>query len=276
MPKTPTLSYPRSSTSSICRAELHELIIRKTDGNPYFIEEVVRTLIDHGAVLQTDSGLQWKAGTNVADIPISDSLQALLMARIDRLDEQPIDAAGGFGHRARLLLPDSGEHLRQGSDIWQADAVAGTCRLLREAGRVPELEYMFSTIGRDAAYGSMSTENAASFTGALARRWKRFSPAIWRSMPTGSGNTLRSLAIKRAPRATSPWRRNSRSVARDYPGARRISRTRWMPLDSSTTRQPSLGLRQEGIQEQVLRQARSFAAIRCRFGAVPALLHDYI
>ena len=49
----------------------------------------MRTLIDQGAVLQTDAGLRWNAETNVvADIPIPDSLQALLMARIDRLDEQ--------------------------------------------------------------------------------------------------------------------------------------------------------------------------------------------
>ena len=157
--------HPRSSTSPICRRELHELIMRKTDGNPYFVEEVVRTLIDRGAVLQTDAGLQWKAGTNVADIPIPDSLQALLMARIDRLDEQTkstLQAASVIGRAFyyRILESISDEALALGKQMLSLERA----ELLREAGRVPELEYMFKhDLARDAAYGSMLNRKRREF-----------------------------------------------------------------------------------------------------------------
>ncbi len=145
--------------------DLHELILRKTDGNPYFVEEVVRTLVDEGAVLQTETGLQWKAGTNVADIPIPDSLQALLMARIDRLDEQTkstLQAASVIGRAFyyRILENISDSALALGKQMLALERV----ELLREAGRVPELEYVFKhDLARDAAYGSMLNRKRREF-----------------------------------------------------------------------------------------------------------------
>ncbi len=145
--------------------ELHELIMRKTDGNPYFVEEVVRTLIDRGAVVRTDAGLQWQAGTNLADIPIPDSLQALLMARIDRLDEHTkstLQAASVIGRAFyyRILECISDEALALGKQMLSLERA----ELLREAGRVPELEYMFKhDLARDAAYGSMLNRKRREF-----------------------------------------------------------------------------------------------------------------
>ncbi len=145
--------------------DLHALILRKTDGNPYFVEEVVRTLIDQGAVLQTDGGLQWNAATNVADIPIPDSLQALLMARIDRLDEQTkstLQAASVIGRAFyyRILESISDSALALDKQMLSLERL----ELLREAGRVPELEYMFKhDLARDAAYGSMLNRKRREF-----------------------------------------------------------------------------------------------------------------
>ena len=145
--------------------DLHDMILRKTDGNPYFVEEVVRCLIDQGVVLQTDDGLKFKAGVNVAEIPIPDSLQALLMARIDRLDEQTkstLQAASVIGrafyYRILETISDSAITLdKQMLSLERAE-------LLREAGRVPELEYMFKhDLARDAAYGSMLNRKRREF-----------------------------------------------------------------------------------------------------------------
>ena len=146
-------------------AELHDLIMRKTDGNPYFVEEVVRTLIDRGAVLQTEAGLRWNAETNVADIPIPDTLQALLMARIDRLDEETkstLQAASVIGRAFyyRILASISDKALTLGKQMLSLERA----ELLREAGRVPELEYMFKhDLARDAAYGSILNRKRREF-----------------------------------------------------------------------------------------------------------------
>jgi class 3 adenylate cyclase len=146
-------------------ADLHDLIVRKTDGNPYFVEEVVRSLIEQGLVTQTDQGLKWKTGTKVEDIPIPDTLQALLMARIDRLDEQTkstLQAASVIGRAFyyRVLENISDSAIALGKQMLSLERA----ELLREAGRVPELEYMFKhDLARDAAYSSMLNRKRREF-----------------------------------------------------------------------------------------------------------------
>lgn len=62
-----------------------KLILRKADGNPFFVEEVIRMLIEHGALAQRDG--QWVVQGEIAATEIPDNLQSLLLARIDRLPE---------------------------------------------------------------------------------------------------------------------------------------------------------------------------------------------
>jgi serine/threonine protein kinase len=66
--------------------QMQSLILNKAEGNPFFVEEVIRMLIDHGALMK--SGDQWTVSREVADIDIPDSLQGLLLARIDRLPDE--------------------------------------------------------------------------------------------------------------------------------------------------------------------------------------------
>lgn len=61
------------------------LILQKSEGNPFFVEEVIRMLIDRQAIVQSNG--DWVAGANIEQIEIPDNLQGLLMTRIDRLPE---------------------------------------------------------------------------------------------------------------------------------------------------------------------------------------------
>ena len=65
--------------------ESRDLILRKSDGNPFYVEEVIRMLIDRGAIINENG--DWVAGENLEHIEIPDNLQGLLLARIDRLPE---------------------------------------------------------------------------------------------------------------------------------------------------------------------------------------------
>jgi predicted ATPase len=58
-------------------------ILEKSEGNPFFVEEVIRMLIDRGAIVR--QGERWIATAQVSDVEIPDTLQGLLLARIDRL-----------------------------------------------------------------------------------------------------------------------------------------------------------------------------------------------
>ena len=62
-----------------------ELILRKSEGNPFYVEEVIRMLIDRGAIIQKNG--DWVSGENIEQIEIPDNLHSLLLARIDRLPE---------------------------------------------------------------------------------------------------------------------------------------------------------------------------------------------
>ncbi len=61
------------------------LILKKAEGNPFFVEEVIRMLIDRGAIYK--QGNSWAAGKEISTIEIPDNLQGLLLARIDRLPD---------------------------------------------------------------------------------------------------------------------------------------------------------------------------------------------
>ncbi len=146
-------------------AELRQLIAHKAEGNPYFAEEVVRTLIEQGVIRRTEAGLRWNADAGAADIAIPDSLQALLIARIDRLDEetratlQMASVIGrSFYYRVLQAISDSAlaldKHLRALERV----------ELLREAGRLPELEYIFKhELARDAAYATILNRRRRAF-----------------------------------------------------------------------------------------------------------------
>ena len=66
-----------------------DLIQRKAEGNPFFVEETVRTLVDSGALRRDEGGLHWDAGADLeqvaALIGLPGNVQALLTARIDQL-----------------------------------------------------------------------------------------------------------------------------------------------------------------------------------------------
>lgn len=64
---------------------LRTLILGKAEGNPLFVEEVIRMLIDRHAIVRQDDG--WTVGAAVDDVEIPDNLHGLLLARIDRLPD---------------------------------------------------------------------------------------------------------------------------------------------------------------------------------------------
>ncbi len=62
------------------------LILQKAEGNPFFVEEVIRMLIDRGTIVRQNGG--WMAGAEIDRVEIPDNLEGLLMARIDRLPDE--------------------------------------------------------------------------------------------------------------------------------------------------------------------------------------------
>jgi class 3 adenylate cyclase len=66
-------------------ARERELILARSEGNPFFVEEVVRMLIERSAIVYQDG--RWVATADVASIEIPETLHGLLLARIDQLPD---------------------------------------------------------------------------------------------------------------------------------------------------------------------------------------------
>ena len=65
--------------------DIRDAIVEKAGGNPFFIEEIIRSLIETGQLVRENS--HWRAVTTDAKISLPDTLRGVLNARIDRLPE---------------------------------------------------------------------------------------------------------------------------------------------------------------------------------------------
>ena len=142
-------------------ADVHQYVLRKTEGNPYFVEEVMRYFIERGAIQMTDEGPKWDVSSEISETSLPDSLQSLLMARMDRLSKdakstlQLASVVGRtFYHRILRQLSDSAMELDKHITALER------LELIQEEMRLPELEYVFKhEITRDAAYSSILTRH---------------------------------------------------------------------------------------------------------------------
>jgi predicted ATPase/class 3 adenylate cyclase len=138
-------------------ASMRQKIQQKAEGNPFFVEEVIRVLIDKGIVRRDESGSHWHAEDTKKDFDIPDSLRALLIGRIDRLElgtKRTLQMASVIGRNFyQRLLKHIAEPIQ---DISRELFLLQESQLILETARMPELEYMFRhELTRDATYETL-------------------------------------------------------------------------------------------------------------------------
>jgi len=134
---------------------VRELIARRAEGNPFFIEEVARSFIDDGIVEK--KGRRYKMTTRIDSVVIPETINEILMARIDKLDEKTrsllkIASVIGRNFLYKILIEvakdiegidDRLEHLKE-------------VQLIQERPRISELEFTFRhVLVQEAAYESI-------------------------------------------------------------------------------------------------------------------------
>jgi class 3 adenylate cyclase/tetratricopeptide (TPR) repeat protein len=160
-------------------APLKHLLAARTDGNPFFLEESVRHLVDTG-VLQGERGAYHLDRTSDAsDLRhLPETVQSVLAARIDRLlpeDKRVLQAASAIGKDVpRTLLEAVVERGEQDLDASLSRLQAR--ELLYERGFFPEVEYTFKhALTLDVAYGSLVRDRRrildARIVSAIERRY---------------------------------------------------------------------------------------------------------
>ncbi len=133
-------------------AEMRTVITDKSEGNPLYLEEIVRTLIDSD-VLYRD-GAEWHARHSLASVVVPASLQSVILSRVDRLEPTEkayLQAAAVIG---RLFRPRLVEAMI-GSGAEQETTLAALTQgsLVYQERVLPEPEYSFHhVLVRDAVY----------------------------------------------------------------------------------------------------------------------------
>jgi len=147
-------------------------LVSRAEGNPFYIEEIIRSLIDQGIVVPQDGG--WRLGREIDLRTVPDSLQGLIMARIDQLLEE--------ARRTLQLAAVVGRTFTHELLAWLSSAAAlmahldtnlaalQRTELIRERARLPELEYIFKHVMvRDVAYESLLLRDRRTYHGLIGR-----------------------------------------------------------------------------------------------------------
>jgi class 3 adenylate cyclase/tetratricopeptide (TPR) repeat protein/Cdc6-like AAA superfamily ATPase len=138
---------------------VRNLILEKAEGNPFFVEEVIRTLIDSRHIVRENS--HWRATREIVNVTIPDTLSGVLSARIDRLPKstkQVAQTAAVLGRifEYRALTTVCGAAAPAPERIEDVEPHLGVLtyeELVRERVHDPELEYIFKhALTQEAAY----------------------------------------------------------------------------------------------------------------------------
>ena len=135
--------------------ELAEHIHARTGGNPFFIEEVGRTLIEEGAV-RVESGVVVTAGL-ARTLHLPDTVESVIRARLDRLDRDTREVArvaSAVGHEfERRLLEQALDSRSRMPHALQTLKAAG---LIQQVRVVPDAAYRFNhALTQEVAYASL-------------------------------------------------------------------------------------------------------------------------
>jgi tetratricopeptide (TPR) repeat protein len=138
-------------------------ILKKTDGNPFFVEEVIRALIDRGLIVPETAGdrTRWRAVQEIDDADMPGNLQSMLVARIDRLEtaaRRTLQLASVVGRSFyyRVLHAIYSSILPPDTDLDVELIKLQRQELIRQTAVLPEPEYMFrQALAQEAAYSTM-------------------------------------------------------------------------------------------------------------------------
>lgn len=151
---------------------IRESILQKAEGNPFFVEEVIRSLIESDIIHQ--DGDRWFARDAVSDITVPDTIQSVIMSRIDRLEDEVryvLQSAAVIGRlfRHRLLQYTTQQEQDLDQYLWQLE----DRDLVYEEHAIPELEYSFRhVLTQETAYSTILSRRRRDFHGKVAEGYE--------------------------------------------------------------------------------------------------------
>jgi class 3 adenylate cyclase/tetratricopeptide (TPR) repeat protein len=136
--------------------DLEQLILGKTEGVPFFIEELISSLKDQRIIEKKDN--TYYLAKDIKDVTVPSTIQDVIMARVDSLPEgakgllQTGSVAGReFSHDLIKKVTDLSEE-----ELWSHLSVLKDSELLYERGIYPQSAYVFKhALTQEVAYNTL-------------------------------------------------------------------------------------------------------------------------
>jgi class 3 adenylate cyclase/tetratricopeptide (TPR) repeat protein len=135
--------------------ELKELILNRAGGNPLFVEELTHSLLENGSIQRKDH--QYVLTKQASDIEVPDTIQGIIAARMDRMEESlkhimQVASVIGREFAYRILQTIMGMREELKSSLINLQGL----ELIYEKSLFPELEYIFKhALTQEVAYNSL-------------------------------------------------------------------------------------------------------------------------
>jgi len=139
--------------------EFVDFIVARTDGNPFFVEEIVNSLVETETLQRNDNG--WEVVGDLGQIELPTSIRGVIAARIDRLDDRRRRVLREASVVGRDFLYDIVRRVStETDDLMPSLDALEAADLIREKAIDPDLEYLFKhALTQDVAYdGLLKTE----------------------------------------------------------------------------------------------------------------------
>jgi class 3 adenylate cyclase len=149
--------------------ELRDLVLKRAAGNPLFMEEFTHTLLEDGSIQKKDH--QYFLATRPGDIHVPDTIQGIIAARMDRLDDNlkrimQVAAVIGRDFAYRILQTITGMQEELKSHLLNLQGL----EFIYEKSLFPELEYVFKhALTQEVAYNSLLQKRRKEIHTSIAR-----------------------------------------------------------------------------------------------------------
>ena len=149
--------------------ELRELILSRTGGNPLFMEEFAHSLLENGSIQRKDH--QYVLSSEPSSIQVPDTIQGIIAARIDRLEDnlkRTMQVASVIGRDFAFRILQTITGLREELKAYLLNLQG--LEFIYEKSLFPELEYIFKhALTQEVAYNSLLHKRRKEIHGKIGK-----------------------------------------------------------------------------------------------------------
>jgi predicted ATPase len=149
--------------------EIRELILNRTSGNPLYMEELTHSLLENGSIQKKDH--QFVLSGKASDIQIPDTIQGIIAARMDRLEDnlkRTMQVASVIGRDFAFRILQTITGLREELKAYLLNLQG--LEFIYEKSLFPELEYIFKhALTQEVAYNSLLHKRRKEIHGKIGK-----------------------------------------------------------------------------------------------------------